>query len=309
MSFVHDMLNKVEAENQVKTTPWGNKSGSESGLFVFDLPNEILNDFYDLKEYIRIANLHGNMRVLSIASASHNEGSSTIATYLSFLMSGGLAQKLEKQISRDVVGPDKMAMPGEEENHTLFSDEFRDLASSKVNEELDAEGELTMTVDDINPEEDILLIDGNLHNPSLHRYFGLEAESGLSDIITNNLDWRQIAKPVHDSNLRIITAGYTKSNPADLLSSDSFFQLVSEWRETFKYVIFDSSPVLQYVDSMSLASAVDGVVLVVKAGQTRWELAQHAKRKLANAQATLLGVALNRQKMEIPDGQYKRLMV
>lgn len=296
MSVVHDMLRNVEEKEQVRTTPWAPRSAGKGGLFVFDLPNEILNDFYDLKEYIRIANMQGGMRVLSIASASAGEGSSTIATYLSFLMSGGVAQRFEQKLQAQ----EKKAEV--KEQGSLFGDEITHLSEQDETVEDD-------DTDNINPNEDILLVDGNLHNPSIHRYFGLEAGHGLADIITKKLDWRKVAQPVHESRLRIITAGRSSVSPIELISSDEFVRLVAEWRDAFKYVIFDSPPVLQYVDSMSLASIVDGVVLVVKAGQTRWEMAQHAKRKLATAQANLLGVALNRQKMEIPDGLYKRLMV
>ena len=306
MSVIHDMLNDVEVKEKVQTTPWAKKETRNNGLFVFDLPNEILNDFYDLKEYIRIANKQGDMRVLSIASASSGEGSSTIATYLSFLMSGGMAKKLEIQFANEEIAKQK-EMNDNKNDQMIFNDEFSALVTEEYSEIDGLNG--TSVQDMIDPDEDILLVDANLNQPSLHKYFGVEVKNGLADIVANNLNWRPFAKPVHDSKLRFITAGISQTNPVELLSSPAFYDLVAEWRETFKYVIFDSSPVLQFVDSMSLASVVDGVVLVVRAGQTRWELAQHAKRKLANANAHLLGVALNRRKMDIPEGLYKRLMV
>ncbi len=308
MSVVHDLLNHVEEKELVDTSPWAADSRpAKRGLFVFDLPNEILNDFYDLKEYVRIANLRGQMRVLSMASSVAGEGSSTIATYLAFLMSGGVAQKVEESIDK----------PGAEEIHDeeeerkpdadkIFTTEFTTLSKKKIDDapSEDAQEEKAQKAE----PRDILLVDANFHQPGLHRFFGLQPEDGLAEIIENKLDWKQFAKPVHDSNLQIITAGRPGRNPAELLSSEIFLNLVKEWRDHFRYVIFDSPPVLSYVDALSLATVVDGVVLVVWAGHTRWEVAQNAKRKLSTAHSNLLGVALNRRKIDIPDGLYKRLM-
>ena len=305
MSVVHDLLNRIE-EKENTAMPWESPQPSaRQGLFVFDLPNEILNDFYDLKEYIRIANLRGRMRVLSLASSVSGEGSSTIATYLAFLMAGGLVKKIEKSID-EAMGEDVDDEVGDEDD--VFTAEFKAMSQASDEESEDEAEEPASQEKADGSEQEILLVDANLHQPSLHKFFGLDAEHGLAEILDVGMDWRDVAKPVKDSNLALITAGRTEANPVELLSSDRFYQVVAEWREAYRYVIFDSPPVLSYVDSLSLASVVDGVVLVVRAGYTRWEVAQNAKRKLATAQANLLGVALNRRKIDIPDGLYKPLV-
>ena len=126
------MLNQVEVKEKVQTTPWAQKETAQNGLFVFDLPNEILNDFYDLKEYIRIANKQGDMRVLSIASASFGEGSSTIATYLAFLMSGGMAKKIENKFAEEEKTEKKTDQ--DENEQFIFNTEFSSLATSEYSE-------------------------------------------------------------------------------------------------------------------------------------------------------------------------------
>ncbi len=306
MSVVHDMLHHAEGKKVVESSPWAAGSRpAKRGLFVFDLPNEILNDFYDLKEYVRIANLRGQMRVLSMASSVAGEGSSTIATYLAFLMSGGVAHKIEESI--DNPQPEEIHEEDRKpDTDKIFTTEFSALSKKKVDDSALEEAQEKKSQKE--EPRDILLVDANFHQPGLNRFFGLQPEDGLAEIIEGKLDWRQFAKPVHESNLQIITAGRPSKNPAELLSSETFLHLVKEWRDHFRYVIFDSPPVLSYVDALSLATVVDGVVLVVWAGHTRWEVAQNAKRKLATAHSNLLGVALNRRKMDIPDGLYKRLM-
>ena len=73
------------------------------------------------------------------------------------------------------------------------------------------------------------------------------------------------------------------------------------------WVLFDSPPINVYNDASALAAKMDGVVMVVQAENTRWEVAQSAKKKIKNAKVSLLGVILNRRKMHIPDWAYKML--
>ena len=323
MSVVHDALVNIDVKEKRNQNNEVNESnGSQKGLFVFDLPNEILHDFYDLREYIRIASLKGQMRVLSIASSIRGEGSSTIATYLAFLMAGRQNEKKQKSPSNEsqpIIKVTEASLHEEEKTDQVFTDDMQTLLQRENNYETLASFKETSNSYPANEsngngklkfdaQTDILLVDTNLHEPSLHSSFGLGQDNGLADIIQCNLDWTKVVKSVKGTNLKLITAGKAKINPTELLGSNNFRSLLMNWRKHFRYVIFDSPPVLSYVDSLSLASYADGVVLVVRAGQTRWEVAQDAKRKLVSARANLLGVALNRNRMSIPEGQYKRLV-
>ena len=283
MSVVHELLNELEEKEVRSSVPFQARYNQEGGFFDFDLPDEILNDFYDLKEYVRIANMRGQMRALSVTSSLPGEGSSTIATYLAYLFTG-LAAKKQTSADESQTEADHTEEP--EEQNSIFSTTFNNMIKEKKPEKQ----EFTLA-------DDILLVDANLHQPSIHEFFSLRAEGGLAEILEHQLDWKKCLKPIRNSNLKVITAGVSEILPAELLGSDVFRALVKEWREAFSYVIFDSAPVLKYVDALTLATAVDGVILVVCAGKTRWELAQDAKRKLAVAQANLLGVALNRSKI------------
>jgi len=312
MSVVHDALLRLDETKESFSQPWsGNGRNGQGGIFVFDLPNEIVNDFYDLKEYIRIANIKNQMRVLSIASSVNGEGSSTIAAYLAALMSGSLYDNHQVQASMPSA---EAALEAESVSDTVFNADFRSLVAADKIFEPGAAPAKKRKDNGANSKNgngahhhNILLIDANLHQPSLHSFFGLDVDDGLAEVIEHQLDWRQYVRFVHGAGLQVLTAGKSKLNPADLLGSEAFRQLVQEWRGKFDYVIFDSPPVLPFVDSLSLAAVTDGVVLVVRAGQTRWEVAQNAKRRLVSAHANLLGVALNRRKMGMNEGMYKRL--
>ncbi len=286
MSVVHELLSQLEEKEKENSTPWLAEDGQkQKGLFVFDLPNEIVNDFYDLKEYIRIANMRGQMRVLSITSSLPGEGSSTIATYLAHLMGSRMSKK--------PASGDKNAGPQNRKSKDgeIFKDTFSaDSGKSKTTGPGRSTGEFS---------DNVLIIDANLHEPSLHKKFGLRVDGGLAEIVEHQLDWRKYLKSVQRTGLMVMTAGRTDIVPAELVGSDAFRLLVKELRDNFRYVLLDTPPVLKYVDALSLSTVADGVILVVCSGKTRWEVAQSAKRKLAVAQANLLGVALNRSKMNV----------
>ncbi len=310
MSLVHDMLNDVQVREAIPS-PWAVPK-HPAGLFVLNMPNEILNDFYDLREHIRLANTREHVRSMAITDTSPGEGSSTIATYLAFLMAGGMVTQIDEHSSdEDKVDDSAQGLYDIPESDKIFTNSFRSLnrkAATTQDVFQNWEHDIDSRYVNVENRECILLVDANLHAPSIHRYFGQHAEDGLAEIIADQRDWNELAKPVRDSNLKIITAGNVKTNPVALLGSPRFYSLVEEWKHEFRYVIFNSPAVLHHVDALSLAAAVDGVVLVVRAGQTRWDSAQKAKQKLATAHAHLLGVALNRRKMDIPDGLYKRLI-
>jgi capsular exopolysaccharide synthesis family protein len=313
MSLVHDMLTSIEEKEHVVAAPWSEKKKTTAGLFVLDMPNEILSDFYDLKEHIRLANMRDDIRTLSIANSSQGEGSPTIATYLAFLMAGGVVTKLEKKSPGAESRVDEYAksLHSIAESDKIFTNSFQSLTSKSATSQdifKNWQNDVDSRYMKMDNSDCILLVDANMHKPSIHRFFGTELEHGLGEIIESGVDWNQMAKPVRDSNLKLITAGVSDRNPADLLGSERFKELVEEWKKQFRYVIFDSPAVLNYVESLSIAAVVDGVVLVVRAGQTRWDIAQNAKQKLTTAHANLLGVTLNRRKMDIPDGLYKRLI-
>lgn len=292
---MHDMLTQVESKEKDQAGLWSVNPNQGRGILVFDLPSEIINDFYDLKEYVRIANMRNQMTVLSVASSLPGEGSSTISTYLAYLLSGGVLRKASALHHEPVAA----AVKDSSQNSGLFTADFEAIKSSADSTKQALENTLATP--------DVLLVDANFAQPSLHRLFQVEEEDGLAEVLERRLDWRTQLKPIAETSLSLLTAGKTTLNPAELLGSELFRALIQEWRKLFGFVVIDSPPVLTQVAALSLAAVVDGVVLVVRAGQTRWEVAQNAKRKLTAAHANVLGVALNRKKSELTENLLRRL--
>jgi capsular exopolysaccharide synthesis family protein len=139
----------------------------------------------------------------------------------------------------------------------------------------------------------VLLMDADLRHPQIHRLLGLANRKGLSDMIRDAAPFNQVASTWKDENLIVITSGDLPSNPADLLASDKMIHILKLVRGKADIVIIDS-PSFLVADASILAARVDGVLLVIQAGQTSKATALFAVEQLKRAGARVLGVVLNR---------------
>jgi protein-tyrosine kinase len=153
----------------------------------------------------------------------------------------------------------------------------------------------------------VLLLEANLRTPGLHAAFDIEADRGLSDIIANGNKPGVYIKKVAPGNMALVTAGSTLTGAVSLFESERFSSFLKAARAAFDYVILDGPPVPGFAEARVLCSKVDGVVLVIKAGKTREQVAVRAKKELEEAGAKILGVVLNKRKYYIPEWIYRRL--
>jgi capsular exopolysaccharide synthesis family protein len=153
----------------------------------------------------------------------------------------------------------------------------------------------------------ILIIDANLRNPVLHRVFDVQGGKGLAELLTDDIDLHSVIQQTSFRNLLIMPSGKCTQNPAYKFENERLKGIVDELKAEFDFAIFDSAPILPYSDTLVLVSKLDGVILIVKAEQTRWEVAQKAKEELEKSGAHILGVILNQRHYHIPEFVYKRL--
>jgi protein-tyrosine kinase len=153
----------------------------------------------------------------------------------------------------------------------------------------------------------ILVIDCNLRRPKLHSLFDLDRKRGMTELLTGELQLDEVLKGAPRKNLWVITAGKPAANPADLLGSILMKGLLDECRRRFQFILIDSAPTTLYAETLALAKQVEGVILVVQAGSTRWEVAASAKKALLKVNPNLLGVVLNQRQYYIPEWIYRRI--
>lgn len=153
----------------------------------------------------------------------------------------------------------------------------------------------------------ILIIDANLRNPVLHRVFGVQGGKGLAELLADGIEMHSVIQETRFRNLLIMPAGKCIQNPAYKFESERLKGLIGELKMEFDFAIFDSAPILPYSDTSVLAPKADGVILIVRAEETRWEVVQKAKEELEKSGAHILGTILNERQYHIPGFIYKRL--
>ena len=170
----------------------------------------------------------------------------------------------------------------------------------------------------------VLLVDADLRRPKIARTFGLSSEPGLTEIILGHVDWREAVRMITDimtgemgmeeamsypglEQLNIITSGTIPPNPSELLSHPRLPKLVSEFKEEYDTILFDSAPIIPATDAAVLGTQLDGMMLVYQVGKVARGSLKRAKVQMENVKTRVFGVVLNELRLDIsPDFQGMR---
>jgi polysaccharide biosynthesis transport protein len=140
----------------------------------------------------------------------------------------------------------------------------------------------------------VLLIDGDLRNPSMHQVMDVENNAGLTNYLAGANEASELVKPSGTEGVTLLTSGPRPPNPAELLAGPRFATLLTTGAENFDLVIVDGPPIMGLADSPIIASVAGGTLLVIEAGVTRRAIVQDALKRLNFARARVLGVLLNK---------------
>lgn len=152
------------------------------------------------------------------------------------------------------------------------------------------------------PDRRVLLIDADLRASRLHLALGAPASPGLTEYLRGEADERAIIQSGPYENLCFIPGGSDVPNPGELLLSEKMIRLLNMVTPVFDFVILDSPPATLVHDPSLLADLCDGVLFVVRAGETKFELAERAVAEFR--EKNLLGVVLNGAEEKAAYGQY-----
>lgn len=147
-------------------------------------------------------------------------------------------------------------------------------------------------------EQRVLMVDCDLRRPSLHTLFGLPNDQGLTSAILAQGEGPLPVQATSVPGLTLLPSGPLPPRPADLLGSRRMGQLIERLRAEADIVLFDTPPVVAVSDASALAPRVDGVLLVLQAGQTRRDRAREARQLLEKVKANIVGVVLNGARLE-----------
>jgi capsular exopolysaccharide synthesis family protein len=153
--------------------------------------------------------------------------------------------------------------------------------------------------------EKALVIDADIRKPRCHRAFSLRNRVGLTNVLVDSLDLSSAVQESPVQGLSVLTSGPIPPNPAELLESRAMADVLSQARDRFDHVLVDCPPAGALADATILASKVDGIILVVTAGETRVDHAREVKESLERAKGKILGVVLNKVRYSLRDYRYR----
>ena len=153
-------------------------------------------------------------------------------------------------------------------------------------------------------EHRVLLIDINLQDPGIHKFFKSSDTLDLFDVSENNLT--EIDSKSRDRLFVITCEEAPPEVSEDFFDSDSFETLLKRMREEFDYIILDGPPVITSSETRFIVPKVDGVILMLESEESRQQVSIRVKQKVEIARGKFLGVVINQRKYYIPNWIYRR---
>lgn len=153
----------------------------------------------------------------------------------------------------------------------------------------------------------VLLLDADRGFGRHHEVMNLDVTFTAEDFLAGRCDIQGIAYPAADGAFDLALLSSSGSAGCSPISSDKFRQLLSLLKASYDLVLVDAPPFSASSDSLLLAGDVDGIVFVIEAEKTRWQVVQGMCDRLAHQRDKFIGVLLNRRKYHIPAVIYRRL--
>ena len=179
-----------------------------------------------------------------------------------------------------------------------FSNVDEDLKTIVVTSTKQNEGKSTvlsnLAVSFANLDKKVLILEGDLRNPTVHKMFGRSNIRGITDILVNNTSFAECVHCTDVNNLHVLTCGPMPPNPSEMLSSRKMKEFVESLEEQYDYIFIDAPPIGVVTDAGIISTYTDGCIFVVGSNETDIEHAKIAKEKLESIGANILGTVLNK---------------
>jgi protein-tyrosine kinase len=153
----------------------------------------------------------------------------------------------------------------------------------------------------------VLLLDADRFNPTHQYYFNIRSKTGWQDVIKNHDLSRQAFHRVEDTPLFVSPSSNSNCSTPEMFDALKLHDFWKSIWEEFELILIDSPPLAVSPDGLAIAPRVDGVVLVVEAEKTRWNVVNSVKDRIATVGGNILGVAFNKRRYYIPQSIYDRL--
>lgn len=142
--------------------------------------------------------------------------------------------------------------------------------------------------------KEVILVDGDMRNPSVHQLGGVANQRGLSNFLSGEDNIQALLFPMQDLGFIAMSAGPLPPNAAELLTGDRLSHLIARLLETYDHVIIDSPPVMGLADAALIATRVEGVIYAVESHGIRTNLVKDAIGRLLTANVRIIGSVLTK---------------
>lgn len=173
------------------------------------------------------------------------------------------------------------------------------ISSIAVTSSVQAEGKSTiaanLAVAVASSGQAVALVDADLRKPTQFEIFGVETHQGVTSFVSDrSFSWEQVSQRVAVPGLVLIPSGPIPPNPAEMIASARFRELLDQLRTEFDLVIVDTPPILQASDGLVAGALTDGLLVVTQHGRTRVDALKGAVDLIRQSGTRLIGVTLNR---------------
>jgi non-specific protein-tyrosine kinase len=145
----------------------------------------------------------------------------------------------------------------------------------------------------------VILVDADLRRPMQHTIFNLSNEQGFTDLFRDDAAFNNPPlQAVPNTSLKVLTSGVLPPIPSQLLASKKMETVINQLAGMADMIIFDAPPIITVNDASLVASLVDGVLMVVRAGSTKRDYVKAAKDQLEKVNARLVGAVLTNAQVD-----------
>ncbi len=193
--------------------------------------------------------------------------------------------------------------------HSIFLPDFdRTVRSLLLTSAAPGEGKSTATIHlaiaHAEQNKKTLIIDADLRRPNIHKRLDMDGSVGLSNVLLGEITWKEaVLKTPHWTGLDIIPAGTVSRRASDLVGP-AIVDILDEAAKEYDLILVDAPPLLGFAEAMQVATAVDGVVVLARAGQTNRKAVARALATLRRLRANVIGLVLNEVDRNNSQGYY-----
>lgn len=193
-------------------------------------------------------------------------------------------------------------------NSILLADFDRKLKSLLITSSSASEGKSTsashLAIAHAEQRRKTLLIDGDLRRPSLHKRFGISGQKGLVNVLEGESGWRGLVHKLDGyPDLDLLPAGPPSTCAPELIGR-GIGQILEECTAEYDLVIVDGPPAIGFAEPLTMATAVDGVIVVARAGQTQQKAVGSLLGTLKRLRVNVVGVVLNQVNRDVTNSYY-----